>query len=94
VAAKNAAARRQLSIKCGIRAAFRRSDAPSPRERPTYPMFFDERNDPMSISQSKRSMLLGACAALAFGATLLHAGTTLAQQKMKVAAIYTVPVEQ
>ena len=48
----------------------------------------------MNASQDKRRMLLGACAALAFGATLFHAGTTLAQQKMKVAAIYTVPVEQ
>ena len=37
--AKNAAARRQLSIKCGIRAAPRRSDAPSPRERPATRSF-------------------------------------------------------
>ena len=48
----------------------------------------------MNVSQNKRSLLLGACAALAFAATLLPAGPALAQQKMKVAAIYTVPVEQ
>ena len=48
----------------------------------------------MNGSQNKRRMMLGACAALAFGATLLQAGAALAQQKMKVAAIYTVPVEQ
>jgi basic membrane lipoprotein Med (substrate-binding protein (PBP1-ABC) superfamily) len=39
-------------------------------------------------------MLLGVGAALALGATLLDAGLAMAQQKMKVAAIYTVPVEQ
>jgi len=38
--------------------------------------------------------MLGACAALALAASLLGSGTALAQQKMKVAAIYTVPVEQ
>ena len=48
----------------------------------------------MNLAQSTRRMLLGAGVALAFGASLLNAGVALAQQKMKVAAIYTVPVEQ
>jgi len=48
----------------------------------------------MDVSQSRRKAVLGACAALALGATLLGPGSGLAQQKMKVAAIYTVPVEQ
>ena len=48
----------------------------------------------MNVSQDMRRMLLGAGVALAFGASLLNAGTAFAQQKMKVAAIYTVPVEQ
>src|SRR6201982_3221663 len=41
-----------------------------------------------------RRRVLGACAALAVSASLFCAGPALAQQKMKVAAIYTVPVEQ
>ncbi|HTS53978.1 MAG TPA: BMP family protein [Burkholderiales bacterium] len=41
-----------------------------------------------------RRTLLGAGVALAAAATLLGPGVGLAQQKLKVAAIYTVPVEQ
>src|SRR6187551_1052029 len=48
----------------------------------------------MNGSQDVRRRMLRACAALALGASLLGPGTALAQQKMKVAAIYTVPVEQ
>jgi hypothetical protein len=48
----------------------------------------------MNVSPITRRTVLGACAALALGASLLSGGTALAQQKMKVAAIYTVPVEQ
>ena len=48
----------------------------------------------MNMNESRRRIVLGACAALAFGASLIAAGPATAQQKMKVAAIYTVPVEQ
>ena len=49
----------------------------------------------MKFSQSSRRRVLGACAALAFGASLFGSGLALAQAaKLKVAAIYTVPVEQ
>ena len=47
----------------------------------------------MNVSAITRRRVLGACAALAASA-LLSAGTAFAQSKMKVAAIYTVPVEQ
>ena len=47
----------------------------------------------MNGSQNMRRRVLGACAALVLGASLLASGTALAQQKMKVAAIYTVPVD-
>jgi len=47
----------------------------------------------MNMNESRRRIVLGACAALAFGASLIAAGPATAQQKMKVAAIYTVPVE-
>jgi basic membrane protein A and related proteins len=70
-----------------------------PARRPTpgridLPATYPERIGPMKVSQSNRRRLLGACAALAFGASLVGAGPAFAQQKMKVAAIYTVPVEQ
>jgi basic membrane protein A len=48
----------------------------------------------MRMSILRRRTLLAAGAALAVASTLLTAGTALAQQKLKVAAIYTVPVEQ
>jgi len=48
----------------------------------------------MNMNESRRRIVLCACAALAFGASLIAAGPATAQQKMKVAAIYTVPVEQ
>jgi len=48
----------------------------------------------MSISTLKRRILLGAGLGLAVASALLGPGTALAQQKLKVAAIYTVPVEQ
>jgi basic membrane protein A len=47
----------------------------------------------MSMSILKRRTLLGAGVALV-AALLLGPGAALAQQKLKVAAIYTVPVEQ
>jgi basic membrane lipoprotein Med (substrate-binding protein (PBP1-ABC) superfamily) len=47
----------------------------------------------MSIAILKRRILLGAGLGLAI-ASVLAPGTALAQQKLKVAAIYTVPVEQ
>jgi basic membrane protein A len=48
----------------------------------------------MRMSNFTRRTLLGAGVALAAAATLLSSGTAFAQQKLKVAAIYTVPVEQ
>jgi len=48
----------------------------------------------MRMSIFTRRTLLGAGVALAAAATLLGPGVGLAQQKLKVAAIYTVPVEQ
>ncbi len=48
----------------------------------------------MVISTLKRRAFLGAGVALAFAVALLSSGTVSAQQKLKVAAIYTVPVEQ
>jgi basic membrane lipoprotein Med (substrate-binding protein (PBP1-ABC) superfamily) len=48
----------------------------------------------MDITILKRRTVLGAGVALAFAATLFGSGAALAQQKLKVAAIYTVPVEQ
>jgi len=48
----------------------------------------------MVISTLKRRAFLGAGVALAFAVALLSSGAVLAQQKLKVAAIYTVPVEQ
>ena len=48
----------------------------------------------MRTSNFTRRTLLGAGVALAAAAALLGSGAALAQQKLKVAAIYTVPVEQ
>ena len=48
----------------------------------------------MRISTLKRRTLLGAGLALAAATAMLGPVTALAQQKLKVAAIYTVPVEQ
>ena len=48
----------------------------------------------MDMTILKRRYFLGAGIALAFAAALSSSGTALAQQKLKVAAIYTVPVEQ
>ena len=48
----------------------------------------------MDTTILKRRTFLKAGVALAFAATLFGSGTALAQQKLKVAAIYTVPVEQ
>ena len=48
----------------------------------------------MDTTILKRRTFLGAGVVLAFTASLLSSGTALAQQKLKVAAIYTVPVEQ
>src|SRR4249920_3782014 len=48
----------------------------------------------MRMSNFTRRTLLSAGVALAVAGTLLSSGTALAQQKLKVAAIYTVPVEQ
>src|SRR5580765_8722458 len=66
----------------------------SPLDGSTFPQFLVERMGLMNVSKSKRRMMVGAMAALAFGASLVGAGPAFAQQKMKVAAIYTVPVEQ
>jgi basic membrane lipoprotein Med (substrate-binding protein (PBP1-ABC) superfamily) len=46
------------------------------------------------METSKRRMMIGAGLALAAAAVLFAPGGADAQQKMKVAAIYTVPVEQ
>jgi basic membrane protein A and related proteins len=48
----------------------------------------------MDTTILKRRTFLKAGVALAFAATLFGSGAALAQQKLKVAAIYTVPVEQ
>jgi basic membrane protein A len=48
----------------------------------------------MLISTLKRRMLLGAGIALIVVAAVSGPGSAMAQQKLKVAAIYTVPVEQ
>ena len=92
-AARYCRAESRIPIKCRFRAA----DASGASETPgrihlaATPI---ERIDPMNVSQTNRRRVLGACAALAFGASLVGSGAALAQQKLKVAAIYTVPVEQ
>jgi len=48
----------------------------------------------MDTTILKRRTFLKAGVALAFAATLLTSVAALAQQKLKVAAIYTVPIEQ
>src|SRR6478752_7262331 len=48
----------------------------------------------MDTTILKRRTFLKAGVALAFAATLLTSAAALAQQRLKVAAIYTVPVEQ
>ena len=45
-------------------------------------------------SQKRRTLIKSAAATLAVSMALFAAGSALAQAKMKVAAIYTVPFER
>jgi basic membrane lipoprotein Med (substrate-binding protein (PBP1-ABC) superfamily) len=66
----------------------------SNRSARCIPSPFREEGQNMRMSILTRRALLGAGVALAAAAILFGPGAASAQQKLKVAAIYTVPVEQ